>query len=127
MVRMRITLSYFIEPSPNSVGGGVNHRYASPGWRFDVIRPTEGVEGFKRRVSRDFWDAPNKRPEAQAEETRNWVIGDQGRTHGSIHSDWWVGRAVELANCGRIVVYPVTGWWKERHHLERLTTAKPAL
>ncbi len=118
-VTMRVTLSYFIEPSPNSVGWGVNHRYASHGLRFDVIRPTEEIEGFKRRISRDFWEAPNKRPENPAEETRNWVIGDQRRTHGSIHSDWWVGSAVELANCGRIVVYPVTGWWKERLHLQR--------
>ena len=118
MVKMRVTLSYFIEPSPNSVGWGVNHRYASHGLRFDVIRPTEGVDGFKKRISREFWEE-NTRPLDQAEEIRNWVIGDQGRTHGSIHSDWWIGRAIDLARCGRIAVYPVTGWWKERHHLER--------
>jgi hypothetical protein len=118
MVRMRITLSYFIEPSPNSIGWGVNHRYASYGLRFDVIRPTEGLDGFKKRISRDFWEG-GQRPAGQAEESRNWIIGDQGRTHGSLHSDWWVGHAADLAQCGRIAVYPVTGWWKERQHLER--------
>ena len=120
-VRMRVTLSYFIEPSPASIGWKVNHRYASHGLRFDVIRPTEGLDEFKRRISRDFW-VDKKRPASQAEETRNWVIGDQGRTNGSIHSDWWVGRAAELAACGRIAVYPVTGWWKERSHLGRFAS-----
>lgn len=118
-VRMRVTLSYFIEPSPGSVGWKINNRYASHGLRFDVIRPTEDLDGFKRRVSRDFWEGPNQRPENQAEETREWVIGDQGRTHGSIHSDWWVGTAANLAACGSIVVYPVSGWWKDRPQLER--------
>ena len=121
-VRMRVTLSYFIEPSPGSVGWNVNTRYASHGLRFDVIRPTEDLEGFKRRISRDFWE--NKtRPADQAEETRNWVIGDQGRRNGSIHSDWWVGSAADLAACGSIVVYPVTGWWRDRHHLDRYEKA----
>jgi hypothetical protein len=64
-----------------------------------------------------------KRPADQAEETRNWVIGDQGRTNGSIHSDWWVGSAAGLAACGSIVVYPVTGWWRDRHHLGRYENA----
>jgi hypothetical protein len=118
-VRMRVTLSYFIEPSPGSVGWKVNTRYASHGLRFDVIRPTETLDSFKRRISREFWEE-GKRPENQAEESRNWVVGEQGRTRGSIHSDWWMGSAAELAASGSIVVYPVTGWWKERPHLERV-------
>ena len=113
-----MTLSYFIEPSPNSVGWGVNHRYASHGLRFDVIRPLEGVDDFKKRVSRTEWEDPKVRPRS-VEETREWVIGSNGRTHGSIHSDWWEGKAVALARCNRIAVYPVTGWWKERQHLGR--------
>jgi hypothetical protein len=117
-VRMRVTLSYFIEPSPGSVGWKVNTRYPSHGLRFDVVRPTESLPDFKKRISRDFWE-DGKRPEDKVEETRNWVIGEQGRTHGSIHSDWWAGSAAELATCGSIVVYPVTGWWKDRPHLGR--------
>lgn len=116
-IQMRVTLSYFIEPSPGCIGWNVNTRYASHGLRFDVIRPTEDLEGFKRRISRDFWEN-KKRPVGQVKETRNWVIGDNGRTNGCIHSDWWVGSAAELAACGSIVVYPVTGWWRDRHHLD---------
>ena len=115
---MRVTLSYFIEPSPNRVGWGVNHRYASHGLRFDVIRPTEGLDGFKARISTAFWENPKTRPKS-AKETRNWVVGERRRSLGSLHSDWWTGRAVELARSGNIIVYPFTGWWKERQHLDR--------
>ncbi|HEX4608998.1 MAG TPA: hypothetical protein VH092_12400, partial [Urbifossiella sp.] len=117
-VIMRVSLSYFIEPSPNRIGWGSNHRYQSHGLRFDVIRPLEGLDAFKQRISRTEWADPKKRPTNVAD-TRNWVVGEQGRTHGSLHSDWWEGKAVELARCGRIAVYPVTGWWKERAHLGR--------
>ena len=117
-VTMRVTLSYFIEPSPNRVGWGANHRYLSHGLRFDVIRPTESLTGFAQRISKSEWDDPKKRPNS-SKETRNWTIGENGRTNGSLHSDWWTGTAADLARCGRIAVYPVTGWWKERHHLGR--------
>ncbi len=117
-VSMRVTLSYFIEPSPNNVGWGENHRYASHGLRLDVIRPLEGVAAFKKRLSTTEWDAPNARPQ-NVDETRKWVIGDNGRRHGSLHSDWWEGKAIDLSRCNLIAVYPVTGWWKERHHLGR--------
>jgi hypothetical protein len=53
----------------------------------------------------------------KVEERRGWAIGVQGRTHGSLHSDWWPGSAAELATCASIVVFPVTGWWKDRPHL----------
>ena len=117
-ISMRVTLSYFVEPSPNRVGWGVNHRYASHGLRFDVIRPTEGLEGFKQRISSFFWDGPNDRPKS-AKETRNWIVGENGRSLGSLHSDWWTGTAAELAGSGKIIVYPVSGWWRERKHLGR--------
>jgi hypothetical protein len=71
------------------------------------------LDGFKKRISRAFWDGPNKRPKNE-KETRNWVVGEDGRSLGSLHSDWWTGTAATLARSGNIVVYPVTGWWRER-------------
>lgn len=117
-VRMRVTLSYFIEPSPGRIGWTRKHRYQSHGLRFEVIRPTETDSQFRTRISRAEWDGPNDRPDTVAE-TRNWAIGDQGRTRGSLHSDWWTGTATELASCGQVAVFPVTGWWRERPHLGR--------
>ena len=55
-VRMRVTLSYFVKPSPGRKGWKANHRYASHGLRFDVKRPTESLEQFKKHLSRQFWD-----------------------------------------------------------------------
>ena len=40
-VTMRVTLSYFIEPSPGRIGWTRKHRYQSHGLRFDVNRPLE--------------------------------------------------------------------------------------
>jgi hypothetical protein len=112
---MRVTLSYFVEPSPGRIGWTRKHRYQSHGLRFDVSRPLEGEDAFRQRLSREEWDA-DERPE-NAAETRNWTIGDQGRRRGSVHSDWWTGTAVELASSNLIAIYPVTGWWRERPHL----------
>lgn len=117
-ITMRVTLSYFVEPSPGNVGWGVNHRYASHGLRFDVIRPTESLDEFRKRISRAFWESPTKRP-TNVKETRGWTVGEDNRSLGSLHSDWWTGTAATLARCGKIVVYPVSGWWRERKHLER--------
>ena len=119
-VQMRVTLSYFIEPSPGRRGWSTStsHRYQSHGLRFDVIRLNEDEEAFRRRLSRNEWEN-DERPE-NVDETRDWVIGDQGRRNGSLHSDWWQGVASDLATCDRIAVYPVSGWWKERPHKRRV-------
>lgn len=117
-VQMRVTLSYYIEPSPGGVGWQTDHRYQSHGLRFETIRLFETMEEFKKRLSKAEWEDPAIRPET-AEETRNWVIGPKGRTHGSIHSDWWIGKGAELAVCNKLAIFPVTGWWKERAHQGR--------
>ena len=121
-VSMHVTLSYFIEPSPGRRGWttSTSHRYQSHGLRFDVMRPTEDEPAFLRRLTRAAWDDPNVRPDGAVQETRNWTVGADGRTNGSIHSDWWTGVATELAASDRIAVYPVTGWWKERAHKGRV-------
>jgi hypothetical protein len=118
-VTMRITLSYFVEPSPGERGWERKFRYQSHGLRFKVKRPGERMAAFLKRCSRAAWDEDEGRPENEAEE-HNWTVGPNGQTHGSIHSDWWNGIAADLADCGHITVYPVTGWWRERPHLGKL-------
>lgn len=112
-LRMRVTLSYFIEPSPGRRGWNVKHRYQSHGLRFDVKRPQEDMQQFRQRLTRDAWEA-GERPGGGVRDSRNWVLGDDLRTKGSIHSDWWKGTAAELAAAGFIAVHPITGWWRER-------------
>jgi hypothetical protein len=117
-VSMRVTLSYFIEPSPGRRGWTRRHRYQSHGLRFDVKRPLESLDEFRQRLTRTAWDDPDVRPETTGE-SREWELGRNLRTRGSIHSDHWTGTAADLAASGFIGVYPVTGWWRERPHLER--------
>jgi len=117
-LRMRVTLSYFIEPNPGRRGWNVKHRYQSHGLRFDVRRPLESMTQFHERLNREAWPEKNKKPGAATQESREWVLGENLRTKGSVHSDWWRGTGADLAASGYIAVYPVIGWWRERPSLK---------
>jgi len=117
-VTVRITLSYFIEPSPAGRGWGRKFRYASHGLRFAMRGPTETEPAFRRRISSQEWEEGQGRPSTSDPIT--WAIGSRLRTRGSIHSDWWTTSAEDVAACGQIAVFPVTGWWRERKHLGRV-------
>jgi hypothetical protein len=113
MVTMRVTLSYFIEPKPGRREGFIRHRhrYQSHGLRFEVKRPSETLDQFRKRVSQA---ARSEEEEFEAVgDTSGWELGPKLRTRGSIHCDWWTGTAADLANSGVIAVYPVSGWWRE--------------
>ncbi|KAA5540000.1 S8 family peptidase [Roseiconus nitratireducens] len=113
-VAMRITLSYFVEPSPGRVGWKRKHRYQSHGLRFDVKRPTDNDAEFLRRITAA---SDNDEEYPSESDDRDWRWGRQLRCKGSIHCDVWSGIAADLAASGVIAVYPVTGWWRERKHL----------
>ena len=68
--------------------------------------------------SRAAWEEDEEYVE-QGRDDRNWELGDWLRRKGSLHSDTWTGTAAQLASSGVIAVFPVSGWWKERPHLER--------
>jgi hypothetical protein len=118
-VELRVTLSYFVEPNPSRRGSASRYRYESHGLRFDVSRPTETADSFRRRV--------NAAAEEQAEESLDrtaeggadpgWALGVKARHRGSLHSDLWLGSAADLAERSYIAVYPTSGWWKLRKAL----------
>jgi hypothetical protein len=120
-IQLRITLSYFIDPSPGRRGWTQRHRYASHGLRFAVVRPTEDVRQLLQRVSASALEDEDDQPSSGGfgSEELPWVVGSKKRGQGSLHSDWCEAPAAEIAACNKIAVYPVTGWWKERKHLER--------
>ena len=117
LVKMRVTLSYFIEPSPGEVGWGDRYRYASHGLRFAVNGPGESMQEFEKRVNDQARDDDCKYEKTDGPGDR-WLIGE-ARNVGSIHSDVWEGNASELAASNKIAIYPATGWWKERNHLKK--------
>lgn len=120
-VRLRVTLSYFVEPNPSRRGWRGRYRYASHGLRFDLRRPTESTEEFRQRVNRLAREDEGTHQSAQTD-APEWLFGPDYRVAGSIHTDIWRGTASELARRGYLAVYPVSGWWKDRKdrdHSER--------
>jgi hypothetical protein len=112
-VRMRVTLSYFIEPNPARRGWIRRYTYPSHGLRFDVRRPVETTDEFRKRVNEQA-RAEDERFRSSESDAQEWFFGPDQRTSGSLHTDLWEGTAADLADRGMIGIFPVTGWWKDR-------------
>ncbi|PWB83738.1 MAG: hypothetical protein C3F11_05040 [Methylocystaceae bacterium] len=124
-VIMRVTLSYFVEPSPGARGWTPRYGYQSHGLRFAVRNPLESVAAFQQRINRFGRDETY---EGAGLSDPGWRFGYANRSLtsiGSIHSDLWRGRAVDLASRGHIAVYPTMGWWNKRPHLEGWKKSAP--
>jgi hypothetical protein len=117
-VRMRVTLSYFVEPNPARRGWRNRHQYASHGLRFEVMRPTESGIEFRKRVNKMQLADGEKKPVSSGDADQ-WLLGPMLRHHGSLHSDLWEGTAADLARRGSIGVFPVSGWWKDQPTRDR--------
>lgn len=117
-VEMRVTLSYFIEPGPGEIGWKERYLYASHALRFNLNSPTESKEEFIRRINLAARDENNGKPDTKSPSDK-WILGSDLRNKGSIHSDIWQGTAADLSESNLIAISPVTGWWKERKHLNR--------
>ena len=123
-VELRVTLSYFVEPSAARRGWRNRYAYASHGLRFDLRRPTESAAEFIWRVGREAArEEGGGRRSASASAPIQWTIGPNQRNKGSLHQDVWSGTGADLARSGVIAVYPVGGWWKNNRHKERCDRA----
>jgi hypothetical protein len=117
-VRLRVTLSYFIEPNPGRRGWKKRHRYASHSLRFDLKSPTETIDEFRKRLNQRALEEDEGKPDSGGD-TAGWFLGEIARNKGSIHSDVWVGTAADLAEPGVVGIYPVSGWWKDQPKRDR--------
>jgi hypothetical protein len=117
-VRLRVTLSYFIEPNPGRRGWKKRHRYASHGLRFEIKGPTESMDEFRKRLNRKALDEDENKPSIGGNSSE-WWLGEQARSRGSLHSDSLECSAADLAERGVIAVYPVSGWWKDQPKRDR--------
>lgn len=107
LVRIRITLSYYVEPSPGEGGWRDKYRYPSASLRFDLKTATETRDEFLRRyIKSDERALPG--------DSKRWAIGIKRRKNATVQSDWIECTASELAACNQIAVFPGRGWWKER-------------
>lgn len=122
-VRLRVTLSYFVEPYPLKGSMLDPARYRSFGLRFDLKRRRETNGEFLRRFNSEMGSRMTG-----GEGDPNWDFGPKSVAAGSLHCDTWTGTAVELASRDQLVIYPVMGWWRDRPSLERyLDKARYAL
>ncbi|EFT95162.1 S8 family peptidase [Enterococcus faecalis] len=111
--KLKVTLSYFIEPGPGEVGWKNKYRYPSAGLRFDVINNDETLDEFEKRINYKMRDDDT----SVDTKSRDWYLGTSNRDVGSIHSDFCEASAVDLCEANYIAVYPVVGWWRERAYL----------
>jgi hypothetical protein len=119
-VRLRVTLSYFIEPNPGSRAVSSKYRYSGCNLRFAVRTATERSLGnFIARVSAAVSDDERESYVKPDDTTDGWTLGDDLRCRGSLHSDTWYGTASQLASMDHLIVYPVNGWWKLRKQHKR--------
>ncbi len=115
-VRLTVTLSYFIEPNPRIERIRSKYVYRSHGLTFNLIKPTQTVKNFVESQNR-----PDSRSEDFEETGQDygWYFKSNLRNLGSIHKDIWEGTASDLAEMSKIIVKPVTGWWKLNKDTER--------
>ncbi|MEQ1766258.1 MAG: S8 family peptidase, partial [Methylotenera sp.] len=115
-VRLKVTLSYFIEPSPGATAPVAPAQYQSHGLRFELKRSDETEAAFRQRINR-LEDSGEELPAAAPDD--RWLLGSKSIAAGSLHCDIWTGPAADLAARNVIAVYPVSGWWRYRTHLKR--------
>lgn len=109
-VDLRVTLSYFVEPTASRRGWRRRYSYASHHLRFEVQDPLESESQFVQRVNHDArTEEAGGRPGGGQVK---WLVGANQRNLGSLHQDIWQTSGVELAHSGKLAVFPVGGWWK---------------
>lgn len=112
-VELRVTLSFFVEPNPGERGWSTRHSYQSHGLRFELKNALESELDFRKRINAA---AREKGEKIESTISDGW---DLGIRKGSVFSDMWRGNAAALAAKDAIAIYPVGGWWKEKHYLEQ--------
>lgn len=111
-VRLRVSLSYFVEPNPSADAPLSPARYRSAGLRFDLRRRNEPQDRFETRVNAlaTIEQDDENLPMAFGDEGR--LLGERSISAGSLHVDEWRCNAADLADRNAIAVFPVGGWWK---------------
>lgn len=120
-VDLRVTLSYFIEPTASRRGWRQRYKYPSHSLRFELQDPLESDERFVQRVNHDAGTEENGGGRAPSQV--RWRVGPNQRNLGSLHQDIWETSGIELAQSGKLAVYPVGGWWKYSKAKDRVDKA----
>lgn len=116
-IKLKVTLSYFIEPSPGEIGWKDRYRYPSCGLRFEINKVNQTREEFIQQIN--ILMKNTEIDDSVSVSSNDWYLGAKAHSCGSIHSDYIVANAVDLCDSRFVAVYPVGGWWKERGYLDK--------
>lgn len=109
-IRLRVTLSYFIDPNPSADAPLAPARYRSFGLRFDLRKKGETAAQFQKRINA-LAETPDEDLDlAGTDDDR--LFGAKSVSAGSLHTDEWRCAAADLIDRDCLAVYPVGGWWK---------------
>ena len=81
-VTLKITLSYFVEPSPGEIGWSDKYRYQSCGLRFDIINQNENKDDFIKRINVKMRGEDRKDSGDGSSGSENWFLGANNRDVG---------------------------------------------
>jgi hypothetical protein len=114
-VKLKVTLSYFIEPNPGERRYANNFQYHSHSLDFMLIKPSEDLATFKQRVSKSS-EEDEEGEELVNREGEAWSL-KKARSRGSIKKDYITMSGADLSTCHVLAVYPKNGWYKTRKKL----------
>ncbi|MDR0803880.1 MAG: S8 family peptidase [Rickettsiales bacterium] len=114
-IKLKITLSYFIEPNPSERGYLSKYAYQSHNLRFDLQRPEETPENFNKRIN-DLAAQENENDDGLQVDVGalDWFYGANSRKRGSVHKDIIEITGAQLADMKHIAIYSVGGWWRNK-------------
>jgi hypothetical protein len=119
-VRMRVTLSYYVDPNPTNPLVASKYSYQGAGLRFEVKSKSDTDEQFFARINQLESIGEDKKGDS---DSAQWLLGYKNRSRGSLHNDTWYGNAAELVSKDCIAIFPVGGWWKYRPFLGKLESS----
>lgn len=119
-VTLKVTLSYFVDPNPGNRRYANNFHYHSHSLDFKVIKPTEELAVFRRRISAAVEGDDN--PDYIGND-EPWFLKESVRSKGSIKKDFIVTSGADLSTRNILAVYPKSGWYKTRKKLNKYNTA----
>ena len=122
--RLKVTLSYFIEPNPTSNKYATKYAYRSFGLGFNVKSPSQSEENFLATINRL---AVDENYTGSQNSYDGWLFKDDFRRLGSVHSDSWEGTIADLVSMDTIVVFPIYGWWKNSKFVREDYTVRYSL
>lgn len=119
-VKLKVTLSYFIDPNPGNRQYANSFHYHSHALDFKVIKPTEDLATFQRRISAAVEGEEDHDYQGGDEP---WYLSERVRSKGSVKKDFIVSSGAGLATRHTLAIFPKPGWYKTRKKLEKYASS----